>query len=326
MTPKKDGQTEYTDLCLGLERMASLYKNKRLAGAPGKKNDPGRLFHIIRRIGLKEALRRWKIQRSGVDDWLTSGKQTAVAEAGERQERNYFSSERIAVYTAEFGVYDDVLDPVIKPDNIDYYLITDSGRSSDSCWKVLDPQDCIPGDYQRDPLLANRWCKMHPHELFPGYQYSVYIDANYLIVSDFTELVNRMNEYPIAMFKHKNRQCVYEEVKACMIKKKAGRKALQNHSDLLRQHGVPENYGLLEATVIVRRHHEPVCREIMDHWWKAFLNGSGRDQIALIDALWGLQIQPEQLGALGSNLYLCNLFVGMAHKQRIKGQLPVMRG
>ena len=38
---------------------------------------------------------------------------------------NYFSSERIAIYTCITGGYDSVIEPLFIPDNCDYYLVTD---------------------------------------------------------------------------------------------------------------------------------------------------------------------------------------------------------
>ena len=129
-----------------------------------------------------------------------------------------------------------------------------------------------------------------------------------------------MGEFPVAMFRHKNRDCAYEEIKACMLKNKAPRDALEAHAALLRAHGVPEKYGMLEAPVIARRHMDPRCMELMDRWWYAFLKGSGRDQIALIDALWALKIQPSRLSALGRSISLCDLFIAMKHCKQNKGQ------
>ena len=50
---------------------------------------------------------------------------------------NYFHEERIAVYTCIIGAYDQLINPELKPDNIDYYVITDQ-RSSESVWTSLD--------------------------------------------------------------------------------------------------------------------------------------------------------------------------------------------
>lgn len=317
MMHKKEGEAEYTALCSGLERMAYLYKNKKRVSEKVKKLEIMRILFSLHQNGFREMRRQYRIQKSGVDRLLPEAN-PAESRVGGSGKHNYFSNERIAVYTAEFGHYDDILEPVIQPDNIDYFLITDQELVTPGCWKVLDPSDCIPEEFRKSPLLSNRWCKMHPHQLFSEYHVSIYIDANILIVSDFTELINRMEDYPVAMFRHKNRACVYKEVDACLIKEKAPRESLEADRRRLKEHGVPENYGLLEATVIARRHLDPRCVELMEKWWDDFLQGCGRDQIALIDALWAMRIQPSELGTLGANLNLCDLFIGMPHQKQTR--------
>ena len=42
-----------------------------------------------------------------------------------RIEVDYFSEDRIAIYTCIIGAYDEILEPVFIPDNCDFYLITD---------------------------------------------------------------------------------------------------------------------------------------------------------------------------------------------------------
>ena len=306
---------DYVALCRGLERMAALYKSKRSAGSGGR---GGPL--LIKALGLalnagpKEALRRYRIRRSGVDEFLPGAKSGAAGNEEIRPD-DYFCDGKIAVYTAEFGGYDEIREPVIRPDNIDYYLLTDREIPKDSAWKRPDTAAVIPREYRQDPVLANRWCKMHPHLLFPDYSCSVYVDANVLVVSDLTVLINRMGDFPVSMFRHKNRDCVYEEIEACVIKNKAPRKDLMRQRALLEAHGVPRGCGLAEATVIARRHREQACIDLMEDWWQAFLSGCGRDQIALIDVLWRAGIEPSKITTLGPNLYLCDLFVMMPHRR-----------
>ena len=144
-------------------------------------------------------------------------------------------------------------------------------------------------------MLSNRWCKMHPHLLFPDHRTSVYLDSNVLVVSDLTALARGLDDYPVAMFRHKNRDCAYQEIEACIVKGKDSKERLRAQGAVLRAHGVPEHGGLLEAPVIVRRHHDD------------------RDQIALADALWVRGIDASVVGTLGSDLRTCDLFITMPH-------------
>lgn len=314
-------------LMQGLERMGK--KCKELERANRKLAAGGRVKKLWKDIcdgGPAYVGRKFLINRKGLDRPLTQESDPSLFWSSNPD--RYFSMERIAVYTVCTGGYDEIREPLIFPDNIDYYLITDSAErpaaASEESWsKVLCTQDFVPPEFAKDPVLANRWCKMHPHLLFPEHSLSIYLDANILVVSDLTALANALQDFPVAMFRHKERDCVYEEVEACILKRKDTADALRGHERLLRAHGVPEHYGLLEAPVIVRRHMETECRHLMDEWWESFLAGSRRDQISLIDTLWKNGIDPSVIGILGNNVQECDLFIQSPHPpKRKKKQEP----
>ena len=300
------------ELLEGLERMAELYRNKKTVC---RTSGIRKLKQYFRMGGIPEVLRHVANRTEGLDRYL----ERPVNEAYERwssDPERYFSEERIAVYTACFGAYDRIHTPVIHPDNVDYYLITDTPGAA-AGWQEINGREHVPEAYRDDPVLANRWYKLHPHILFPEYTYSVYVDSNILIVSDLTALTKALTDFPAAMFLHKNRNCVYDEIKACILKGKDTEEALRAHEALLREHGVPEQYGLLEAPVIARRHNDPQCIQLMELWWSSFLNGCRRDQISLIDALYRLGIPVPVLGTLGNNVMLSNYFLFMKHNGQL---------
>lgn len=226
----------------------------------------------------------------------------------------YFSDRTIAVYTALFGGYDDVMEPLITPDNIRYFIITDQDIPHNSKWEQIKPEDVLPESVRGDDIMSNRWCKMHPHLLFPDFDTSVYCDANLLITSDMTPVTAGLDNYPVAMFRHKRRDCVYDEVDACLLQRKAPKGDLKRHLKRLRSAGIPQHWGLLEAPVIARRHRDPLCIELMDAWWDLFTSGSRRDQLSLIETLWQRKIPPETIGTLGADVSRCRLFIMNAHK------------
>ena len=62
-----------------------------------------------------------------------------VSEQDKARSSNYFSTERVAVYTCIFGNYDGVNEPVCCPDNCDYYIISDTVKAQkNSKWKIVD--------------------------------------------------------------------------------------------------------------------------------------------------------------------------------------------
>lgn len=143
---------------------------------------------------------------------------------------------------------------------------------------------------------------MHPHLLFPDYEYSVYIDGSVWPVSDFTLMAPRPGSFPVAMHSHKGRDCVYDELDACVAQGRDSPERLERHRERLMSKGVPRRAGLLEAPVIARRHHDPECVRIMEAWWERFMDGCRRDQVSLIECLLDLGIEPPLLAGLGTNV------------------------
>ena len=121
MKPKESGKNEYTAMCRGLERMAALYKEKkRYSNKEQVSSSARRVFHSVKKHGVQETFRRYRISKSGVDRILSNSEGETADWELLQAAHLYFSSERIAVYMAEFGGYDEIMEPVIHPDNIDY--------------------------------------------------------------------------------------------------------------------------------------------------------------------------------------------------------------
>jgi hypothetical protein len=53
-----------------------------------------------------------------------------------------------------------------------------------------------------------------------------------------------------------------------------------------RQAGYPENNGLTETNVLLRRHNDPLVVAAMEEWWQEFLSGAPRDQLSFGYVLW----------------------------------------
>jgi hypothetical protein len=49
---------------------------------------------------------------------------------------------------------------------------------------------------------------------------------------------------------------------------------------------MPENYGLSENSIIIRRHNKLEVQNIMNKWWKEIVSHSHRDQLSLSYVCW----------------------------------------
>ena len=215
---------------------------------------------------------------------------------------DYFSDSRIAVYTCIIGRYDNLLEPLIAPDNIDYFAITNFPIPETSRWKWIDA-DSFEDVKGFSPALTNRFFKINPHKVFPQYKYSIYVDGNFRICSDFTEHVNRMSKYGFSHFRHSKRTCVFQEAEVCRALKKETDENIDNYISRLQAGGFPKEYGLLACDILVREHNNPVCKSIMEQWWYEFSNYVKRDQLSLPFVLYKNGIKIDDVATLGGDVH-----------------------
>ena len=309
-----ENKTEIYDRLEGLSLMTGYYKYG-YNPHPSSPSIITRIVNRLKRIKLYGIAGAVQYYRNGVDKKLPGIDEAVDPLKGiDYSLESYFTNRRIAVFMTSFGGYDTVKEPVFAPDNVDYYLVSDHSRNDDSVWRNRDPYSVLPKDIV-SPVVAARWCRMHPHLLFPEYEQAIYLDACTWITSDLTPLVQALQNYPLAMFKHKNRDCVYEEIKACRIKRKDSKKRLMEEEDYIRGLGIPAHWGLLETPVIAFELQDERCQRILEQWWREYELYPGRDQIALIAALWKLGVNPDMIGTMGPDFEQCNLFVRLPHQK-----------
>lgn len=215
---------------------------------------------------------------------------------------NYFSKERIAIYTCITGKYDEVLEPLFVPDNCDFYVITDLDLPMGSIWNKIDFLK-FPEVETFDNVLKNRYFKFFPHKVFPEYRYSIYIDGNIRVCSDLTEHINRISKYGVGCFKHSLRNCAYKEAKACIALKKQTPEKINQLTNYLKNNGFPLDYGLIECNFIVREHNNRECIHLMEEWWEVLIKFAHRDQISFPYILYKNGISVEEIGTLGGNVH-----------------------
>lgn len=221
-----------------------------------------------------------------------------------REEPNYFSKEKVAVYTCVFGQYDIPLDPISSPDNIDYYIITDQDVSRNSKWKKVDISFFEDVLKNLTNVEKNRWFKMHPFSIFSEYKYSVYVDGNVQIISDLTEFVNKIGPYGVSMFWHRYNNCVYQE--ALFNKytvKKISSVEIDNQVRYLREQGMPQNFGMTTCNIIARDHENQTCRQMMEMWWHEFMEHCKRDQLSFPYVVWKTGCDMKNIATLGDDVW-----------------------
>ena len=188
---------------------------------------------------------------------------------------------RIAVYTALFGGYDRLQEPTFDTAGTDFICFTDDVGLVSRRWQVVHvPLTGAPG-------MMNRHVKLHPHLYLPDYEISVYVDANLRVVRDPSELVDTyLASHSFAAPRHHLRNCVYDEIRACVDVRKADAGAAAAQTQRYRDIGYPAGNGLSENRVLLRRHRDPQVMALMEAWWAELRAGVPRDQACLQVVCW----------------------------------------
>ncbi|RPH41273.1 MAG: DUF616 domain-containing protein [Burkholderiales bacterium] len=199
---------------------------------------------------------------------------------------------KIKVYSCAAGNYDRVAESLFKSkakveDNVSYTLFTDQPYT-DSVWEVRPLQFTHPFCARR----SARWHKINSDCLFPDYDATVWIDANFCIkdisITDFVQSLFN-SDCHIFAFKHPDRTCIYQEYAACKRLNKDNPVLMLKQVDSYAKQGYPSFNGLVETGCVVRRNTPQV--EIFNmRWWQELHNHSFRDQLSFNYVAWKLSI------------------------------------
>lgn len=216
---------------------------------------------------------------------------------------HYSPVGKTAIYTALFGGYDQISEPVIKDENCDYFIFTDQDICTTSDWKKL-----VLSDQEKSAIEhltateKNRYFKMIGYKRFSNYKYSIYLDANLEIYSELASLsAYTNNPFGLALYRHPTRDCIYNEAKACVILGKAKKKNTRAQMKKYQTLGMPAHYGMCECNAIVRENANEKCFLLMNEWWQEFQKSAvKRDQLIFPYILWKHHIAINEIGCLGA--------------------------
>lgn len=220
------------------------------------------------------------------------------------------------IYTAVFGGYDRLRPPRLASADIDHVCFVDSPDLAGPGWRAMP---LPPQVHALGPADRNRWLKMHPHLLFPTHEVSLYVDGNIELVGDVAEMLREAAARgPVAMYDHPFRDCLYDEAMACAWVGLDWLEAIARHMQRYARDGFPRRYGLFEANVIVRHHHDPRVVKTMERWWREWDHGIKRDQLSLTYSLWREALAVHSLGRHDPR-FVQRYFAYRKHKQPWRG-------
>jgi hypothetical protein len=189
---------------------------------------------------------------------------------------------KIVVYTAIIGGYDKLNEPKFISEGCDYICFTDNENLKSDIWKVIKINSTSCNN-----IRTARKYKILPHKYLSEYEYSIWVDGSMNIIGDISDLVkNKMGHSNMIYFKHPWRNCIYDEVKACIKLNKDNPEVIKNQIRRYQIDGFKRKQGLIASGIIVRKHNEKEVIDLMEAWWKEVSQFSIRDQLSFNYVAW----------------------------------------
>lgn len=189
-------------------------------------------------------------------------------------------------YTCIIGQYDTLKDPKYITIGWDYICYTDNPNLTSNIWKIRQ----IPDNIQElDNSRKNRYIKIHPHVLFPEYDFSIYVDGSMKPIGDLNWLKQKLfynDKISLYLLPHNKRNCTYQEFFACSKQNKDNQNILETQSRKYHEEGFPYDIGLSHNCILFRYHNNKKCIEIMEQLWAQIINYSLRDQLSMMYSIW----------------------------------------
>ena len=225
---------------------------------------------------------------------------------------------RSAVYTAIFGDYDNLQQPVPQDADCDFICFTDQDLPARvGLWNVVRVRRSFA-----HPRMQAKYFKVLSHKVFPGgrlswrnrlrrggwslgqhiYTHSIWIDGRLIIKSPSfaRDLAPPAAETGWAMFSHPDRDNIFDEAEVCATMVKCQGLPVIEQVESYRHAGF-NGGGLRACTVIARAEPEKDrLREANAVWWREINAWTYRDQLSLPYVLWKTR---TPIGVIPGNLW-----------------------
>ena len=202
---------------------------------------------------------------------------------------NYLVKLKKVVYTVLLGKYDEI-HPVIKQKGYDYYLITDQKieNNTDLNWTILYINEKLNYSNKRDVVKRQRYYKINPHIFFKNYDISIYFDTTCSINGNLDDFLLRIltQNMSIYVLEHPEANSINIEFKRVILRGKEKKEMINLIKYKYKRENFPDNNGLSENCLIIRKHNELRCINFMNKWFNEIKRNSHRDQLSFNYILW----------------------------------------
>jgi len=225
----------------------------------------------------------------------------------------------IVVYTCIVGNYDILKEVVHMEKNIEYICFTDQTIESKT-WKIKPIPDFLKSF---EPAKIARCMKILPHLFLQEYNISLWVDGSIQILGEIKSFIDENLKNYFAIPKHPDRVCVYEEADAIIKLNKDSDKIVEKQIAQYKNKKYPQNNGMVQSGIIIRKHNDKRCIIIGELWWKEVRTYSKRDQLSFNYSIWKKNVI---INILNPNIIVGKNFQIWTHMQRGQKKVALRDG
>ena len=189
---------------------------------------------------------------------------------------------KICLYTAITGSYDNLKDIKYKEDSIDYICFTNNKNIKSNTWQVRYIDEDL------DNLTLARKIKIIGYKYLSNYDITIWIDGAFQLQQPVTNYLNdlcELDKYDLVYINHEERDCIYDEINECVkLRRESVENALNIEKFLLKEK-YPKHNGLIASGVLVRKNKKDI-NDLMDDWFYMLKTYTRRDQLSFNYCLW----------------------------------------
>ena len=199
--------------------------------------------------------------------------------------------KKMCVYTCITGNYDNIIELTNKESQFDYICFTNNKNLKSKTWNIKYIEEDL------DNLTLARKVKILGYKYLNEYELLIWIDGSISMlkpVSEFLRDCCDLKKYDMVGFKHKFRDCIYDEINECVRMNKESIENAKKIEKFLLNNKYPKHNGLIESGILVRKNNDSV-NHLMDLWFDMINDYSKRDQLSFNYCLWKNEIKIDLL-------------------------------
>jgi hypothetical protein len=195
---------------------------------------------------------------------------------------------KLTVYTAIFGDYETLKEPLFNTPSVDYICFTDKHIES-KMWDVR-----VVKTTEQTPRREARKYKILSHKYIED-TITLWIDGSKFIKSNpFPWIKKALGYCDVHIPSHPIRNCIYEEAIRCLQVRKGNPLLIKQQVDRYKAEKYPKNNGMVHSTVVLRN-RTPDTIKLEKIWWEELSKGCVRDQVSFNYAVWKSNVKYKHL-------------------------------